>query len=151
VDCGVALLGFPGAGRVRGRPARYFGTRVARELGAQRLEPAVQPERGNAVVAIIAFDAAQQLVVALAAQLEPGGEVSECRVGLAQVDVAREAVERLELLYGVGFDRRAQPLPDDTVEVHEDVAAEQLVQLPLPRSIAPREPLERGGLVVIVV
>ena len=52
---------------------------------------------------------------------------------LPKIDLAREAVERLELLDGVAVDAGAQRLPHDAVEVDEDLRAQELVELVGPR------------------
>ena len=77
-------------------------------------------------------------------------DVGFVRVIACQFD-ALEAVEGLQLLDGVALDRGQQPLPHDLVEVHEDVAPKQPVDLILARVVAAHELLEVAGLVRRVV
>ena len=71
--------------------------------------------------------------------------------GVAQVDLADEAVERLHLLDRVALDRGPQRLPDDAQQVDHHALAEQPVDLGLARAVAAHQPLERGRLVRRVV
>ena len=70
---------------------------------------------------------------------------------LSKIDLAREPVERLKLLDGVAVDSGAEPLPNDAVEVNEDLRAQELVELIGPGPVPPHEPLHRGRLVGRVV
>ena len=69
----------------------------------------------------------------------------------SQVHRAGEAVERLQLLDRVALDRCTQPLPDHAVEVNEDAAAQQPVDLVLAGRVAAHQALDGGGLVGAVV
>ena len=65
--------------------------------------------------------------------------------------VARRHVQRLELLDRVRLDADAHTLPHDLEEVDENPAAEQVVDLVLPRAVLAHQPPERGALVGGVV
>src|SRR5690606_40106751 len=82
-----------------------FGSAVRGELIAQLFEPVAKSERRQAVVAVVAFDASQQLVPSLiiATKLQPGLEVGEGGVRGAQLDGPPEAVEGLELFDRIAF------------------------------------------------
>ena len=57
----------------------------------------------------------------------------------------------LELLQPVARPRGAEAVADDAVEVDEDLAAEEVVELALAGAVAAHQPLERGDLVRRVV
>ena len=65
--------------------------------------------------------------------------------------VAREAVERLELLDRVALDAGAQRLPDDGVQIDEALGAQQAIELVAARRVSAHQPLQRGRLVVAEV
>ena len=73
------------------------------------------------------------------------------RPGVAQVDLALEAVERLHLLDRVALDRGPERLADRAQQVDQDALAKQLVDLVLARAVAAHQPLERGRFVRRVV
>ena len=58
----------------------------------------------------------------------------------------REAEERFEILERVARDARAQGPAQDGVQIHEDAAAEEIVDLHLPRDVLGHEPLDRARL-----
>ena len=62
-----------------------------------------------------------------------------------------EVEEGLELLQPVARPRGAEAVADDAVEVDEDLAAEEVVELALAGAVAAHQPLERGDLVGRVV
>ncbi len=62
-----------------------------------------------------------------------------------------EVEEGLELLQPVARPRGAEAVADDAVEVDEDLAAEEVVELALAGAVAAHQPLERGDLVGGVV
>ena len=83
--------------------------------------------------------------------MKPHLDLNERPRRRGQVHRASEAVERLQSLDGVALDRGAQPLPDHAVEVDEDAAAQQLVDLVLAGRVAGHHALDGGGLVGAVV
>ena len=70
---------------------------------------------------------------------------------LLDLGLALDGQEDLEVLDRVARLRDAQRVADDGVEVDEDVAAEEVVDLPLARAVLAHEALERGHLVGGVV
>src|SRR5438034_310231 len=73
------------------------------------------------VVLVVCLDLLEQNtpVIARPAQLEPRFETGECAVGLAEINLPLEMVERLHLLDGVTLHRRPKPLPDHAVQINE--------------------------------
>ena len=141
---GAELLGLGGA---LGRLARLLRLGPRRLAGPQRQQPVAELERRDAVLLVVGGDVVEDLRVA---PLEPVLVEHDRVVAGAQVGVALE-VERLDLLEPVALVREAQPLRDDLVEVDEDLAAEQVVELLLARPVLAGEPLQRGDLVGGVV
>ena len=128
-------------------------TPIAFRFQTKPLQPIAQPERRDAVVAIVRADR-------LSDRGSQGGRVpprdrvldgAQVPGGLPKIDLAREPVERLKLLDGVAVDSRAEPLPNHAVEVNEDLSAKELVELIGPSPVPPHEPLHRGRLIGRVV
>src|SRR5690606_23072416 len=101
---------------------------------AQLFEPVAQPERRQAVVAVVVFDAIQQFIPSLiiASKLQPGLEVGEGGVRGAQLDGPPEAVEGLELFDRIAFDGCPQGLPDYPVKIDEHFSTKEPVDLVFP-------------------
>ena len=118
-------------------------------FGTQALEPVAQLERGLAVLAVVALDAAAVAIERLAESARRNGDLDDTSAqrGLAQVLLARVAEERLEVLDRIALHAGDQRALDDRVQVDERAAAQQRVELDLARGVAPHQPLERGGLV----
>ena len=130
--------------------------RLGLEQRALRLEPVAEAPRRDAVVAVVRLDVREQLapvdaLLVRVAELQPRLELDDARARVLQVDVAPEAVERFQLLDGVGLDGRADALSHGAVQVDEDVAAQQLVHLGLAGAVAPGEALHGRRLVRGVV
>src|SRR5690606_2335566 len=119
------------------------------ELIAQLLEPVAKSERRQAVVAVVAFDASQQLVPSLiiATKLQPRLKVGEGRVRGAQLDGPPEAVEGLELFDRIAFDGCPQGLPDYPVKIDEHFSTKEPVDLVFPGRVTAHEALHCRGLV----
>ncbi len=123
------------------------------DVGPQGFEPVAQAQGRDAVFLVVEGDEAFDLggedgeVARLERELD--GPAGGARV--AQVGLAREAVELLELLDGVGLDAGPQALLDDGQEVDEQLGAQHAVELAGARGVPAHEPLERGGLVGRVV
>ncbi len=81
------------------------------------------------------------------AHLDGPFERAAARRRRAQLLLAREAVELLEILQRVRLDARAQRVPHDRVQVDEQLGAQDRVELRLARRIAAGQPLERRRLV----
>ena len=122
--CASVVSAGSSAARSAGRGTSPAGQR--RQLDAQRLEPVAQAQVRDAVVAVVALDPLEDVVLGPLplAELEPLLEGDDARSGVAQVDLALEPVERLHLLDRVALDRRAERLADGAVEVHEHASAE---------------------------
>ena len=125
---------------------------VEEKLHTLLFEPIPEAQRRHAVVAVVLPDPREQVVpLAALPELEPGLELNDARARIAQVHLAGEPIERLQALDRVALDRRADALPDGPVEIDEDPAAQQLVDLLLAGAVAPRETLHCGRLVGRVV
>ncbi len=150
---GQLLAGLVGLGR-GARQAVREETLLRGQLGPAGLEPVAEAQGGHAVVAVVALDVGEDLRSArrlVGAQLEPRLELHDRRAGVAQVPLAPEAVQRLELLDGVALDRRADALADGAEQVDEDAATEQRVDVVLARVVALAQAPHGGGLVRRVV
>ena len=134
------------------RPRHGFAGQVL-ELAAAGLQPLAEAQGRQAVVPVVALYLRAQLrrhvggLTGLQPRLEPDERPRRGR----QIDVAREAVEGLQLLDRVALDRRAQPLPDHAVQVHEHPPAQQPVHLVLAGGVAAHQALDGRGLVRGVV
>ena len=121
------------------------------EIQPARLEQIPQPPVAQDVVAVVAGDRAQDVLADLAvlrrAALEPRLERDDARARTPELDLAHEAVQRLQPLDGVALDARPDALPDDPEQVDEHAAAEQPIDFLLARRMPLREPGE-GGLLV---
>ena len=138
------LLGLDCAG---GRLARLLRLRLRRVPGPLGQQPVAELHRRDAVLLVVGGDVVEDLRVAAH---EPVLVHHDRVVARLQVGVPLE-VERLDVLEPVVLVRDAQPLRDDLVEVDEDLAAEQVVELLLARPVLAREPLQLGDLVGGVV
>ena len=93
-----------------------------------RLQPVAQSQRRDAVVAVVALDRVAHAPAAVAldaSELERVLDRAQARPGVRERHVAREAVERLEVLDRVALDAGAQPLAHDGVEIDEALGAQQ--------------------------
>ena len=70
---------------------------------------------------------------------------------LVKIDVANEAVERLELFDRVALDAGSQRLSEHRVEVDEAFGAQQPIELVTARRVAAHQLLQRGRLVMAEV
>jgi hypothetical protein len=114
---------------------------------SQRKEPVPELERRDAVLLVVRGDLVQDpRLVALEPLLVEHDRV----VPRAEIGVALE-VEGLDLLEPVALVREAQSLRHDFIEIDEDLAAKQVVELFLARPVFAREPLQRGDFVRGVV
>ena len=139
---GVALLGLF-------RPLPLLGRRPPRQLGRPQPEqPLVQLEGRAAVLLVVEADPLEQRVVP---GLHPLLEEDDRLVPARHRGRALEAVELLHLLDRVARHRGAERLPDDAVEVDEDLLPEEVVDLVLADGVLAHEPPERGSLVRRVV
>ncbi len=145
--------------------AVLFGDRLARQAfpdrrpregcplrlhaGAHVLEPAVQPEGGHAVVAVVGRDDLPDIGVdgIRLFQLEGALHDAKAHAGVVEIGRPLEIVERLELLDRVLLDARAQRLLDDRMEIDEQPGAQHAVDLVLARRVAAHQTLDRRRLV----
>ena len=126
----------------RERPERRERLRAPLE------QPVAQEPRRDAVLVVVLVDLAQERVVA---RLHPLLEDDDRGAAVLHLGLPLEVEERLHLLQPVARPRGADAVADDAEQVDEDVAAEQVVELPLARAVAAHQPLERGDLVGGVV
>ena len=117
------------------------------------LQPLGQPQRRQAVVAVVALYLGAEGVrrAVRLARLQRRLEADQRPCCGRQVDPAHEAVERLQPLDGVPLGRGAQPLPDHPVQVDEDAPAQEPIDLFLAGGVAAHQALDRGRLVGAVV
>jgi hypothetical protein len=101
-------------------------------LGAALQEPTVQQPRRDAVVFVVAFDVAQDRIVAID---EPRFEHDDRIVAAPHVGRAHHAVERLEFLDRVARLRDAHRLAHHREEIDEYLSAEQIVDLRFARAV----------------
>ncbi len=97
---------------------------------------------------VVLVDLAQERVVA---RLHPLLEDHDRGAAVLHLRLPLEVEEGLELLQPVARPRGAEAVADDAVEVDEDLAAEEVVELALAGAVAAHQPLERGDLVGGVV
>ena len=111
-------------------------------------EPLVERDRRAAVLLVVRADPLEQRVLL---GLEPLLEEDD-RLGPAR-DLGRalEPVQLLDLLDRVARHACAQRLPDDAVEVDEQLLAQPVVDLALARGVLAHEAPQRGALVRRVV
>ena len=135
-----------------GRPRHRLSGRGF-QLAPALLQPLGEAQRREAVVAVVVRDLGTKLVRRRGGvtRLEPHLETDERPRRREQVHPAHEAVERLEPLDRVALDRGPHPLSDHAVEVDEDPAAQQPVDLVLAGRVAAHQALGGGGLVGAVV
>ena len=135
-----------------GRP-RHGLPGAGLEFAPAFFQPLGEPQRGEAVVAVVALYLGAEGVrrAVRRARLQRRLETDQRTRCGRQVDPAHEAVERLQPLDRVPLDRGAQPLPDHPVQVDEDAAAQQPVDLFLAGGVAAHQALDRGRLVGAVV
>ena len=145
----LAIAGFLGLGR---RPVAERGPRevpaVGDGLAPASLQPVAQPEGRHAIVAVVGGKVVE---MALLAVMQPVLVLHDAEAGPRHAALAVEAEEVLDLLERVRLDRGPDALADDPVEVHEDAAAEQPVDLVLPRRVALHQAFDGAGLVAAVV
>ncbi len=136
----------------RTRP-RELHAHIVRERRPLALQPVPELPRRDDVIPVVALDASEGLVIpaGLPPDLQPGLEGHDGRAGVLQVHLPVVAVQRLQLLDGVGLHANAQALADDPEEVHEDLAAHEAVHLLLTGGVAAHEPAQVAGLVGGVV
>ena len=123
------------------------------QLDPECLKPVAQSQVRDDVVTVVALDSVEVrgLRAFPFAQLEPLLEGDDAAAGVAQVDLAREAIERLHLLDGVALDRCPKTLAHCTQKVHEDALAQHVVDLVLARAISTHQSLEGCRLIRCVV
>ena len=169
----VEQLPREGAGLVAGREQRLAQRRALgllrldrlrldrlrrreRPEGVERLlspleQPVAQEPRGDAVLAVVGGDLVEDPWVAGEHPLLEGDDRG---AALLDLRLALERQERLQLLQPVARPRDVQAAADDLVEVDEDAAPEQVVELGLARAVLAHQPAQRrdlvGGVVVDV-
>ena len=111
---------------------RLGNPRPRRAVGPVRDEPVAQRQRRAAVVVVVRRYAVQQHAVARVHV--PLVRQHRVRPG-AHIGLARKAGQRLDLLQRVARDTGPKPLAHHRVEVHEDLAPQQVVHLVLARRI----------------
>ena len=117
-------------------------------LGAAGLEPVAQQQRGLAVDAVVRLDVVEDVLLA---RLDPLLVLHDARPRVDDLAVAGRQVEHLELLDRQRRQADGEALAHHAVEVDEDPAAQQVVELVDPGGVATRQLLEGGGLVGGVV
>ena len=119
---------------------------VAEFCGERRallLQPVPQPESRNTIVTVVALDLREQIVALLfLAQLEPSLELDDTRPCIPEIDLPPESVEGFEPLDRVALDGRSDSLPHCAIEIDEDTAPQQPVDILLAGPVAPCEPLD---------
>ena len=111
-------------------------------------QPVAQQERRDAVLPVVRVDLVEQRLLA---RLHPLLEDDDRGAAVLHLGLSLEVEEVLELLQPVAGPRGANAVADDFVEVDEDAAPKQVVELRLARAVAAHEALERGDLVGGVV
>src|SRR5215211_9199431 len=118
------------------------------QVGPQPEEPAVEPERREAVLFVVGGDALEERALP---GLEPGLEVEDGLAPAVDLRLADEAVELLHPFDRVAGHRSAERLLRHAEEVDEHLAAQEVVHLLLARPVLAREARERGALVLRIV
>ena len=127
-----------------------------RPEGVERLlppleQPVAQEPRGDAVLAVVGGDLVEDPLVA---REHPFLEGDDRGAALPDLRLPLERQERLQLLQPVPRPRDVQAAADDLVEVDEDAAPEQVVELGLARAVLAHQAAQRrdlvGGVVVDV-
>ena len=111
-------------------------------------QPVAQQLRGSAIVLVVVADAVELGGVL---RQSPALVVHDGGAGIEDLAFARRHVEHLEVLDGQARLGGANAFAHDLVQVHELLAAQQVVELRLARAVQRHQALERGGLVVGVV
>ena len=127
--------------------------RRERPEGVERLlppleQPVAQEPRGDAVLAVVGGDLVEDPLVAREHPLLEGDDRG---AALPDLRLALERQERLQLLQPVARPRDVQAAADDLVEVDEDAAPEQVVELGLARAVLAHQAAQRRDLVGRVV
>ena len=133
--------------------ARHWMAVSSLYLQAQPLEPLAQLESRDAVVLVVRLDRLLDLRRQRAG-VSPCDRIldrPELPRGLPEIHLARQPIERLELLDRVAVDARSQTLTNHAIEVDEDLGAQQLIELVGAGGIPSHEPLHRGRFVGRVV
>src|SRR5215469_12855171 len=88
-------------------------------------------QRGKAVVAVVGFDRIQKAAWCLPGipERHNSREALESHGCVSQGNAPCEPVKRLQPLYRVTFHGRPQPLPHNTVKIHERAGSKKLVNL----------------------
>src|SRR6266478_6593072 len=120
---------------------------------ALAFEPVAERARGEAVVLVVGLDLGARLRIDFAGAAQLQGELDDApgRSGVLEGHAARVGEEGFQVLDGVVLDARAERLANDGVEIDEDLAAQETIDLFLARRVAAHEALQRGGLVRGVV
>ena len=94
---------------------------------ASRLQPIAQCCSRQAVVSVVGRNLISQLLVdrVACAELECELEIPPTHGSVTQIERAREAMQRLELLEAIAFDADAQSFTNDRVQVDETPATQQ--------------------------
>ena len=149
------LLAESGASDLRrGRLLRLLrrGQRERAELrqgfAAPLEQPVAEREGGEAVLLVVVGDRVEDRAVA---RLDVALVLDDRRAAVLDLGVPVEAEKRLDLLEPVTRTDATQPALDHLVEVDEDAAPQQVVDLRLARAVPAHQPPERGDLVARVM
>ena len=112
------------------------------------LEPLPQQPGRAAVLLVVGGDLVEDGIVVA---VEPALVGDDARAGLRDRVVALAHVQSLDRLQRVRLTRGEERLLDDPVEVDQDLAAQQAVNLSLARAVSAHQALERRGLIGRVV
>ena len=117
-------------------------------FATEPLQPAVQAPGRETVIPVVRGDRGEDLRVA---GLQPALVLDHAEPCRGDDTLALGHVELLDLLDRVRLDRRLERLADDPVQVDQDVAAQDPIDLVLPCAVAAHQALEGRRLVRRVV
>ena len=121
--------------------------------GAKRLEPVPQADERSAIVPVVALDGSSHVgcdackIVRLQTDLDDAPLVT----GVVELDLAGEAVERLETLDRVSLDTSPDRVAHNRVQVDKPAPSQQTVHVLLAGCVPAHEPFEGGWLVRRIV
>ena len=142
-----------GLRRFRGDFDRWAiaGTLQVDEVSAQVLEPFVESEGGQAVLAVVPPDHFPVRRLHAATEIQCGIRPGARPVRFVERLFPEEAVERFHQLERVALDRRHEALTNHLEEIHENLAPQQPVHRVLAGRVAAHQPFQRAGFVAPVV
>ena len=85
------------------------------------------------------------------AQFEAGLQTRKRDVGIWQTGVTLKAINRLKLLDRVAFDASAHTIAHDAVEIDQQIAAQEIINLAFASRVPAHQPFQRPGFVRCVV